>query len=222
MADKTNEFLKDNKIIRKDGRDCFVVSLDAFAINKVRLEFAAYDLSRPEGKKFTNHVNIYMDIPEFLQLANELASGRMHRKMLAAKQVIGSKTVGKDEKADAYKPLFFSMGGTPAHRLKEPRADGMGLSRTVKITVAGKKDYFFTAESGPGTETDKGLIVPQYGAKHTVKEPENKISIPMDMKDLEEIFLTTREYYNAWLSAQYILNLNSGNDRKKSSSPKVG
>ena len=38
-----------NQIVRKDARNCFVESLkDTFAIGRIHLAFATYDLSRPE------------------------------------------------------------------------------------------------------------------------------------------------------------------------------
>ena len=51
-----------NQIVRKDGKGCFVESLnDAFSIGRCHLAFAAYDLNRPAGERQTNLVQIYLD-----------------------------------------------------------------------------------------------------------------------------------------------------------------
>ena len=44
-----------HQIVRKDGKGCFVESLnDAFSIGRCHLAFAAYDLNRPAGERQTN------------------------------------------------------------------------------------------------------------------------------------------------------------------------
>lgn len=43
-----NEERNQNQIIRKDARNCFVESLsDSFAIERIHLVFATYDVSKP-------------------------------------------------------------------------------------------------------------------------------------------------------------------------------
>ena len=68
----------------------------------------------------------------------------------------------------------------------------------VKLTVAEKSDYFFTADSGPGEENQTGLIVPKYG-----KNPEQHVSVILTWRQLNELLFTTVAHYNAWLSARY-------------------
>lgn len=56
----------ESQIIRKDAKNCFVESLnDRFACGKIHWNFAAYDLSKPEGSRQTNTVHIYINADEF-------------------------------------------------------------------------------------------------------------------------------------------------------------
>lgn len=180
------------QIIRKDARNCFVeTKSDCFHLNKVHLQFVAYDKSRPVGQRSTSNVNIYIDVPQFLALAQEAANGSLHRRMQQYKT---------EHKAD---PLYEHLGGTSAKRLAQyghAREDGKSLSRVVKLVVAEKSDYFFTADSGPGEENKTGLIVPRFG-----KSPENHVSVILTWRDLNELLFTTVTHYKAWLSAKYMV-----------------
>jgi len=126
MEHKTED-LNRHQIIRKDARGCFVeTKSDCFNIGKVHLEFATYDARQPTGQRQTNHVHIYIDVPEFLHLAQEALSGALH---MRARQ--------QRENNDS-KPLYEHLGGTSAERfaqLGKPRPDGKSLSRIVNITV---------------------------------------------------------------------------------------
>jgi len=179
-----------NQIIRKDARGCFVeVKNDCFHLDKIHLQFVAYDKSRPSGQRYTNNVHIYIDVPEFLGLAQEAASGSLHMRMQQFKQ---------ERKSDA---LYEHLGGTSAKKLAffgKSRPDGMSVSRVVKLTAAEKADYFFTADSGPGEENKTGLIVPRFG-----KSPEQHVSVILTWRQLNELLFTTAAHYKAWLSAKY-------------------
>ena len=178
------------QIIRVDGRNCFVeLKNDSFAIGKVHMEFAQYDTARPEGQRFTNHVHIYLDIAEFLTLAHEAQCGSLHMRMKKAKETGESK------------PLYESLGGTPAETLKQQgkaRADGMSLSRCMKLFAGSKADYLLCAESGAGERDAKGLIVPRYGAK-----PEQRVSVPLSWRDFNKLTLITQAHIQAWLASRY-------------------
>jgi len=188
-AEDLNRF----QIIRKDARGCFVeTKSDSFANGKVHLEFSTYDTSRPAGQRQTNHVNIYIDVPEFLHLTHEALSGALH--MRAQRQ---------KEKNDTA-PLYEHLGGTSAQRLAQfgkSRPDGKSLSRIVKLICGQKVDYLFTADSGPGETDAKGLIVPKFG-----REPENHVSVGLSWRNLNELLLMTKTHYEAWLAAQYVKN----------------
>ena len=61
-----------DQIIRKDARNCFVeVKNDCFHLEKIHLQFVAYDKSRPAGQRYTSNILIYIDVPQFLALAQE-------------------------------------------------------------------------------------------------------------------------------------------------------
>ena len=102
------------------------------------------------------------------------------------------------------KPLYEHLGGTSAERLArfgKARPDGKSLSRIVKLAL-GKKDdsYLFSSDSGPGETNATGLIVPRFGTS-----PENHVSVPLDWRSLNELLLTTKTHYEAWLAAKYVL-----------------
>ena len=98
-----NEERNQNQIIRKDARNCFVESLsDSFAIERIHLVFATYDVSKPVGQRQTNNIHIYIAVDEFLELCRKLSCGEL-RYMLQAKRDNRDST-----------PLFQSLGGTSA------------------------------------------------------------------------------------------------------------
>jgi len=191
--DNTTEDLNRYQIIRKDARGCFVeTKSDSFGVGKVHLEFSQYDASRPAGQRQTSHVNIYIDVPEFLHLAHEALSGALHMRVQRQK-----------EKSDGA-PLYESLGGTSAQKLTQfgkSRSDGKSLSRIVKLIPGQKVDYLFVADSGPGETDAKGLIVPKFG-----KTPENHVSVGLSWRSLNELLLMTQTHYDAWLTAQYVKN----------------
>lgn len=189
MQDERNQ----NQIVRKDARDCFVESLnDAFEIGKTHFAFASYDMSKPAGSRQTNSVHIYINADEFLELCRKITSGEL-RYMLQTK---------KQNRDSTY--LYQHLGGTSAknlYRQGRARADGKSLSRTVQLLPSTKSDFLFVADSGPGEETAKGLIVPKFG-----KNPENHVSVMMTYDAFSELMLLTKVHYQAWLTAWYIQN----------------
>lgn len=180
-----------DQIIRKDARGCFVeVKNDCFHLDKIHLQFVAYDKSRPAGQRYTSNIHIYIDVPQFLALTQEAANGSLHMRMQQYKN---------ERKTDA---LFEHLGGTSAKRLAyygKARSDGKSLSRVIKLTVAEKSDYFLTADSGPGEENKTGLIVPRFG-----KSPEQHVSVILTWRQLNELLFATATHYKAWLSAKYM------------------
>lgn len=179
------------QIIRKDAKSCFVEILnDTFAIGKIHMNFAAYDIKRPEGHRQTDSVHIYLAADEFLELCRKLSCGEL-RYMIQTKKKNEDKT-----------PIFQSLGGTQAEKLKRlnrARCDGMSISRTLQIYAGIKSDFLLVAESGPGAVTEKGLIVPKFGSK-----PENHVVIAMTFENFSGLLLCAKEHYSAWLTAQYI------------------
>ena len=101
--------------------------------------------------------------------------------------------------------LMEWLGGTSAEklaRLGRARQDGMSLSRTAKLLCGNRTDFLFVAASGPGEQSQKGLIVPRFG-----KNPENHVTVSLAWDALSELFLLTREHYQAWLSARYFASM---------------
>ena len=180
-----------DQIIRKDARGCFVeVKNDCFRLDKVHLQFVTYDQKRPPGQRYTNNVHIYISIPEFLALAKEAETGALHVRMQQMKRE------GKTE------PLFEHLGGTSAAQLRKygkERKDVMSLSRIVKLVGGSKTDYLFVADSGPGEQSGKGLIVPRFG-----KVPEQHMAVSLNWRAVNELLLTTAVHYQAWLVAKYL------------------
>ncbi len=198
MQDERNQ----NQIVRKDARDCFVESLnDAFEIGKTHFAFASYDMSKPAGSRQTNSVHIYINADEFLELCRKITSGEL-RYMLQTK---------KQSRDATY--LYQHLGGTSAknlYRQGRARADGKSLSRTVQLLPSTKSDFLFVADSGPGEETAKGLIVPKFG-----KNPENHVSVMMTYDAFSELMLLTKAHYQAWLTAWYIQNPVAKQEKKQ-------
>jgi len=191
--DLNTEDLNSSQIIRKDARNCFVETKnDYFCYGKVHFEFTAYDLTRMPGQRQTNHVHSYIDVPEFLHLAHDALSGRLH---VRAKQ--------QREKNDN-KSLYEHLGGTSAERLAQygrTRPDGKSVSRIIKLIWGQKVDYLFIADCGAGEADAKGLIVPRFG-----RYPENHVSVGLSWSNLNELLLMTQTHYTAWLTAQYVMN----------------
>lgn len=189
--DKQNTQDNQNQIIRKDARGCFVeVKSDCFHLDKVHLQFVTYDQSRPPGQRYTNNVHIYIDIPEFLVLAKEAETGALHARAHQMKQ---------EGKAD---PLYEHLGGTAAAQLKKygkERPDGMSLSRVAKLVGGNRSDYLLVADSGPGEQSGKGLIVPRFG-----KKPEQHVAVGLTWRGVNELLFTASAHYQAWLSAKYL------------------
>ena len=145
QPDDQNRF----QIIRKDAHSCFVESKnDSFSIGKAHLEFMAYDMKKPAGSRQTNHIHIYIDIAEFLCLVEEALGGNLHNRMQRAKALMVEleKTPDAEKQKLSNAPLYESLGGTPANRLKQPRPDGKSLSRSVKLFVGKKVEYLLCAE----------------------------------------------------------------------------
>ena len=186
MASDCNQ----KQIIRKDARNCFVESLsDLFDVGKAHLAFATYDLSKPAGHRQTNNIHIYISVSELLELCRKLSGGELRW------------TVQEKRKNNDNTPIQEWLGGTSAEKLKRygrARPDGMSVSRTCKLVCGAKTDFLLIADSGPGEQNEKGLIVPRFGNK-----PENHVAVSMTWESLSELLLMTQIHYEAWLTAWY-------------------
>lgn len=184
-----------NQIIRKDARGCFVESLcDFFEVGKVHLAFATYDVNLPSGQRQTNNIHIFIGVDELQEICRKILCGELQYMLKQRRQ-----------SGDYNKPLMEWLGGTPAEKLAKSgrsRADGKSLSRTAKLLAGKKSEFLFVADSGPGEQDAKGLIVPRFGGK-----PENHVTVSMTWDSLSELFLLTKENYQAWLSAKYLKDM---------------
>ena len=190
----TEEYNK-NQIIRKDARGCFVESLrDFFEVGKVHLVFAAYDVNLPAGQRQTNNIHIFIGVDELQEICRKISCGELKYMVKQRKQ-----------SGDYNNSLMEWLGGIPAEKLAKrgrSRADGKSLSRTAKLLVGKKSEFLFVADSGPGEQNAQGLIVPKFG-----RNPENHVSVSMTWDSLSELFLLTKENYQAWLSAKYLMDM---------------
>ncbi len=184
-----------NQIIRKDAKGCFVESLrDFFKVGKIHLAFASYDVSLPSGQRQTNNIHIFIGVDELQEICRKLYCGELQYMLKQKKQ-----------SGDYNKPLLEWLGGTSAAKLAQrgqSRKDGKSLSRTAKLLAGKKSDFLFIADSGPGEQNAQGLIVPRFGGR-----PENHVSVSMTWDSLSEVFLLTKENYQAWLSAKYLMEM---------------
>ena len=111
-----------HQIVRKDGKGCFVESLnDAFPFGRCHLTFATYDLSRPVGERQTNLVQIYLDCAELLELCRQAESGELLLRLQDKKQK-GDKT-----------PLYQCMGGTSAEKLRRIGTGPVPMERACPV-----------------------------------------------------------------------------------------
>lgn len=174
------------QIIRLDGKNCFVEAMSgAFPIGKVNLNFISYDTSLKEGNRQTARINAYVGIGDFLVLAQDVLSGKIH-------------TLAEKEKNSGNKypqAVWSSMGGQSAKNAN--REDGKALSRQIKIIPGLKKPFLLQAEQGPGEENATGLIM----AKYT--KPEKKVMIPLSAEDLKKLVLMIKSHIDAFYGAVY-------------------
>lgn len=183
-SDDRNRF----QISRMDNRGCFVeAKSDWFSRDQLHFEFATYDMKRPEGERYTNHINIYIEGPVFLDLATDIVGGQMLME-------IRYPTKPLEE------PLFDHPRGTSAEKLASygtPRKDGMSQSRVMKILRGNKRDsVLLIADSGPGEANKTGIIVPRFGNK-----PENHVVISLNYSQLKQLFAPAHVQYAAYVNA---------------------
>ena len=187
MTNNINEKKNLNlQVIRLDGKDCFVEAMSgAFPIGKVNLNFISYNTALEKGSKQTARINAYVDIGDFLVLAQDVLSGKINA--LAEKE--------KNSGNKYAQPVWTSIGGQSAKNANRP--DGKALSRQVKLIPGLKKPFLLQAEQGVGEENSTGLIM----AKYT--KPEAKVMIPLTVNDLKKLVLVVKTHIEAFYGAVY-------------------
>lgn len=192
------------RVYRADGKDCFVeVTSDACAIGKFKFTFKSYDASKPAGQRSKATIQMYLDVADALLLAANILSGK-YAKFVADEK---KKYAEAKDKGETYfqQPCFLRLGGVSAQKLKlqgKERPDKMSLSRQIKLMGGLKAMFVIQAEQGPGEESDKGLIVPRYGAKQGTKA-EQMVLVPLDEDSAKKMALMIQLYAAAYASAQY-------------------
>ena len=178
-----------NQIIRFDGKNVFVEVLDsAFEIGKIMLAFKEYDLSKPQGQRFTNEITSYMDIAEFETLAYNIKFRFIDRDAAKARE---------NQRAGNYKfckEVYADMGGTTLENLakrNQSRLDKKDESRVFKITPGDKMPWILSAEKGPGKRTETGLIAPD-------GKPDVTIRVPLSDKDFRKFAIVVDNEIQAW------------------------
>lgn len=184
------------QIIRLDGKNVFVeVMNNAFEIGKVLFNFIEYDPNAEKKNRIKQNISIFVDLDKFLVLANDVLSGRMAA--LANK----AREEAKKNNQKYCKEIWVNLGGVSAKVLEQrgkARPDGKSLSRQMKITPGEKIPWILSAETGPGEETETGLIAPKYNGK-----PEQLVRVPVSDEDFKRLVLITRTHIEAFISSQY-------------------
>lgn len=186
------------QIHRIDALGSFVeVMASALPIDKVCVNFVAYDKTKPESERMTGNIRFYLPVLQAKALADKIMNGAMNRKWKA------STDKAKAENKTYPEAVYTVMGGTPADRAK--REDGKALSRTLTLAPGSRQPWVLTAECGPGVPGPNGLlIVPDYGYNKPVKKPEQVIRIAMASDKLEEFAQALEAAYHAWVMAKFV------------------
>ena len=191
IINKGERIMDLNKTIFEiNGMNTFVkAKTNAFGINKLLLSFVCYDKN---SNKLLNNVDIFMNIPDALLLANDILSGKIYK--LAAKE--------KAKGAQYPEAVWTSpFGGTPEAKAK--REDGKAISRYWSIKPGTKKPFILNACQGPGHTTGKGLIAPESG------RPEVNIIVPCSTDDLKKLALMIQIEIQSYITALHITTNNS-------------
>ena len=187
-----NEIQNEHQIIRKDGKDCFVESLnDMFDKGRIHLGFYKYDMSQTQGQRMTDTVHVYIESSDFLELANAIKSGLFRRRILEQKKT--------GDRADLYQHLG-GMSAEKLAKLGKSRPDGKSQSRILEIKPGDRADVLLVASNGVGEQNANKLIVPKFG-----NNPENKVVVSMSFETLTQLIITTEVHYMAYLTAGYVI-----------------
>ena len=178
-----------DQIIRFDGRNVFLEIMDsAFGIGKVMMNFKEYDLTKPQGQRFTKEITIYMDLSEFETLAHNIKFRFIDRESNKARE---------NQKSGGFKfckAIYADMGGTTLEALakrNQSRTDNKHESRILKITPGEKDPWILSAEKGAGKRTETGLIAPD-------GKPDVIIRIPFSDNSFRKFAIVVDHEIQAW------------------------
>lgn len=185
---------KKTQIIRKDGKNCLMeVNTQSFSIDKLQFVFSNYNPNRPKGQRTTDRVVIYMDFPAAMEFAQSILDGRL------SKQLVEASKKFEQTKKPWDKDVVLAMGGTPNPK---NRTDGKAESRIMKAQLGTKNPIALIASTGPGSVNDKGLIIPEKGAK-----TDHSVMLTLSAKDIREVALMIQMHIQAYLQSEYMKGL---------------
>lgn len=194
MVNQNTQTEKKTQIIRKDGKYCLMeVNTQSFSIDKVQFVFSKYNPNLPKGQRTTDRVVIYMDFPAALEFAQSILDGRLSKQLVEANKKFEQTNQPWD------KDVVLAMGGTPNPK---NRTDGKAESRIMKAQLGTKNPIALIASTGPGYVNEKGLIIPEKGAK-----TDHSVMMTLSAKDIREVALMIKVHIEAYLNTQYMKGL---------------
>lgn len=186
--------MKNQQIVRFDGKNVFVEVLNSMIDKgKLVLNFVQYDTSQDTGGRQKENLNFFIDLDDFLVLAQDIKSGKLAKMRELEKQIA--------KKADSKycKHVYSLLGGVSATNLakrSQERSDKMSLSRQFKLTPGSTQPWMLSCEHGPGEEDDKGLIVPK-------GRPESIVRVALTDDSLKKLAIAVELQIQAYYSGMY-------------------
>ncbi|MDD6071429.1 MAG: hypothetical protein PUC12_11570 [Clostridiales bacterium] len=220
VGGKTND-----QILRVDGKGCFVEFMSGMfeplkpgKLGKVLLNFVTYN---EQNNQQTCLIPIYIDIPKFSALTDDIRYGRIKSLAAKEKQLVAS---GQKQYEGA---IWKDMGGTSAKVLErqgKARADGMSESRVFEIVPARKENTFLLkATRGAGEEQNtNGIIAPKINYKD--RNTYDQIQIPISDEDLRAVAkmidIYIQAYYTSkWMSGGFLKTNNNQTSNPQQAAP---
>lgn len=181
------------QIIRLDGKNSFLeVMNNAFPIGKVLINFYQYDKNAPTGSKFTNEIQLYLNIKDFnVFYYKTIFNGSLIRQI---------QTLAADPTKKNYeKQIVIHRGGSENNGALE--------ARQLKIFQGTAKPIVLQAEVGKGKKNAQGGFTMD-------GLPTKYISIGMDYDDLINLLIKTHDSLVAYF-AYVSVKENMGNEIAK-------
>lgn len=195
MAGQTNSgrsrrLVSPDQMLRVDGKsEFFEIMVDSLSINKILIRFIKYDKSAPTGSRQQATIPIYLDVLDAMTISGDILSGRL------SKMGEKSRQVAKEAGSKYPREILSRMGGTSA--AKSNRGDGKPEFRGFKITPGSMQPWIFSAETGPGKQSEQGLISPDY------KAPETIVRVPMTDDTLKKVAYAFQLAGQVWAMAKF-------------------
>ena len=168
--------------IHKVATDKAIVEIfgDCFDKDKFRLNFQSF--------KGGTNIQYYMDVGDFLALANDIKNGTVEHCMTVCSQ------------SNKVTPYRYFRGTAYEKQAKDyKRADKRDESRILSIIPSTESKYMFAlkVQKGPGTKIGAGAVDPDFKAAGW-----EEIKIPMKNKDAKAFFILGEVRYQAYVTAK--------------------